>query len=245
MAEDSARHEAMRQAAVGNTDGQHHAGALAIEYRNIDSLIPYVNNARTHSDEQVAQIAASIKEFGWTNPVLVDGDNGIIAGHGRVQAARKLEATEIPVIELQGLSEAQRRAYILADNRLAQKADWDIDLLEVELAQLKDTSFELDLTGFDSSDMYLLGINLNENSDFEEEIYDIESAEGFGRTQEEYEQSSIRQIILAFMADEFKLVVEAMGSYAEDNALSNNTEVVKHLLETNGYAVSQPDTSET
>ena len=141
-----------------NTDGQHHAGALAIEYRNIDALIPYINNARTHSDEQVAQIAASIKEFGWTNPVLVDGDNGIIAGHGRVQAARKLEATQIPVIELQGLSEAQRRAYILADNRLAQKADWDIDLLEVELAQLNDTSFELDLTGFDSGDMYLLGL---------------------------------------------------------------------------------------
>ena len=129
MAEDSATHEAMRQAAVGNADAQPLAHELAIQYRNIDTLIPYINNARTHSDEQVAQIAASIKEFGWTNPVLVDGDNGIIAGHGRVLAARKLEATEIPVIELQGLSEAQRRAYILADNRLAQNAGWDEDLL--------------------------------------------------------------------------------------------------------------------
>ncbi len=244
MAEDSARHEAMRQAAVANTDAQRPAHELAIQYRNIDTLIPYINNARTHSDEQVAQIAASIKEFGWTNPVLVDGDNGIIAGHGRVLAARKLEATEIPVIELQGLSEAQRRAYILADNRLAQKADWDIDLLEVELAQLKDTSFELDLTGFDSGDMYLLGLNLSESSDLEEEVTGIDSSDGFARTQEEYEQSSIRQIILAFMADEFKLVIDAMGNYATDNGLSNNTEVVKHLLEMNGYAISQPTTEE-
>jgi ParB-like chromosome segregation protein Spo0J len=153
MAEDSATHEAMRQAAVGNTDGQHHAGALAIEYRNIDSLIPYINNARTHSDEQVAQIAASIKEFGWTNPVLVDGDNGIIAGHGRVLAARKLEATEIPVIELQGLSEAQRRAYILADNRLAQNAGWDEDLLHLELTELGNTDFDLSLLGFDTGEL--------------------------------------------------------------------------------------------
>ena len=153
MAEDSTRHEAMRQAAVANTDGQHHAGALAIEYRNIDSLIPYINNARTHSDEQVAQIAASIKEFGWTNPVLVDGDNGIIAGHGRVLAARKLEATEIPVIELHGLSEAQRRAYILADNRLAQNAGWDNDLLTLELTELDNADFDLSLLGFEPGEL--------------------------------------------------------------------------------------------
>lgn len=153
MAEDSATHEAMRQAAVGNADGQHHAHELAVQYRNIDSLIPYINNARTHSDEQVAQIAASIKEFGWTNPVLVDGDNGIIAGHGRVLAARKLEATEIPVIELQGLSEAQRRAYILADNRLAQNAGWDRDLLALELTELDNADFDLSLLGFEPGEL--------------------------------------------------------------------------------------------
>jgi len=87
---------------------------MKIEQRQIDKLIPYVNNSRTHSDEQVAQIAASIKEFGWTNPVLVDGENGIIAGHGRVLAARKLGLDQIPCIELAHLSEAQRKAYILA-----------------------------------------------------------------------------------------------------------------------------------
>jgi DNA modification methylase len=153
MAKDSPRHEAMRRAAVGNTDAQPLAHELAIQYRNIDTLIPYINNARTHSDEQVAQIAASIKEFGWTNPVLVDGDNGIIAGHGRVLAARKLEATEIPVIELQGLSEAQRRAYILADNRLAQNAGWDEDLLHLELTELGNADFDLSLLGFEPGEL--------------------------------------------------------------------------------------------
>jgi len=148
---DSPTHEAMRQAAWDeNTaaDVQRPAHELAVEYRNIDALIPYVNNARTHSDEQVAQIAASIKEFGWTNPVLVDGDNGIIAGHGRVQAARNLGQTEIPVIELHGLSDTQRRAYILADNQLAINAGWNGDLLLNELERLQLDDFDISITGF-------------------------------------------------------------------------------------------------
>ncbi len=102
----------------------------------ISSLIPYIRNARTHSEAQIAQIAASIKEFGWTNPILVDGESGIIAGHGRVLAARKLGLAEVPVIELSHLSPAQKRAYILADNQLATNAGWDNDLLKIELADL-------------------------------------------------------------------------------------------------------------
>src|SRR5713101_7662636 len=105
---------------------------LEIEYRSTEALIPYANNARTHSEAHVAQIAASIREFGWTNPVLVDGDNGIIAGHGRVLAALKLGMTEIPVIELSGMTEAQKRAYVLADNKLALNAGWDEELLALE-----------------------------------------------------------------------------------------------------------------
>ncbi|MFC4669432.1 ParB/Srx family N-terminal domain-containing protein, partial [Seohaeicola nanhaiensis] len=101
-------------------------------------LIPYANNARTHSETQVAQIPGSIREFGFNNPVLVDGENGIIAGHGRVLAARKLGLAEVPVIELRHLSEAQKRAYILADNRLAEAAGWDRDLLALELGDLTD-----------------------------------------------------------------------------------------------------------
>jgi len=124
-----------------------------LEWRQIADLIPYARNARTHSDEQVAQIAASIKEFGWTNPILVDGDNGIIAGHGRLAAARKLGNTEVPVIELTGLSEAQKRAYILADNKLALNAGWDIDLLAEELKELQDLNFDLELTGFSDKEL--------------------------------------------------------------------------------------------
>lgn len=114
----------------------------------LDSLIPYARNSRTHSDEQVAQIAASIKEFGFTNPVLVDADGGIIAGHGRVVAARKLGMAEVPVIELGHLTDAQRRAYIIADNKLALNAGWDDELLRVEFAELKADGFDLALTGF-------------------------------------------------------------------------------------------------
>ncbi|CAM5220340.1 hypothetical protein CDEF62S_00627 [Castellaniella defragrans] len=121
---------------------------LHIEYRRTESLIPYARNARTHSDAQVAQIAASIREFGFNNPVLVDGRHGIIAGHGRVLAARKLDMDEVPVIELSHLSDSQRRAYILADNRLAQNAGWDEELLRLELADLKLLDLDLELLGF-------------------------------------------------------------------------------------------------
>ena len=124
---------------------------LAIEYRAIDELIPFVNNARTHSDAQVAQLAASIREFGWTNPVLVDGDSGVIAGHGRLQAARKLGLERVPVIELGHLSPMQKRAYILADNRLAENAGWDDELLKLELEELRLADFDLALTGFDDA----------------------------------------------------------------------------------------------
>lgn len=125
--------------------------ALAIEYRAIDELIPFVNNARTHSDSQVAQLAASIREFGWTNPVLIDGANGVIAGHGRLQAARKLGMDRVPVIELGHLSPVQKRAYILADNRLAENAGWDDELLKLELEELRLADFDLALTGFDDA----------------------------------------------------------------------------------------------
>lgn len=122
--------------------------SLRIAYRAVADLIPYARNSRTHSDAQVAQIAASIREFGWTNPVLVDGENGIIAGHGRVLAARKLGIAEVPCIELAHMSEAQKRAYVIADNQLAMNAGWDLDLLKVELGELNDADFDLGLLGF-------------------------------------------------------------------------------------------------
>ena len=129
---------------------------LAVSYRPVDGLISYARNARTHSDGQMAQIAASIREFGWTNPVLVDGENGVIAGHGRLLAARKLGMSTVPVIELTGLTEAQKRAYIIADNKMALNAGWDDELLGLELGELATLGFDLSLTGFDELEIAAL-----------------------------------------------------------------------------------------
>ena len=126
---------------------------MKIEQRLVTSLIPYINNSRKHSDEQVAQIAASIKEFGWTNPILIDGDNGLIAGHGRLLAARKLGMDKVPVIELAHLSEIQKKALIIADNKLALNSDWDNELLTIELKDLIDQDFDVTLLGFDSTEI--------------------------------------------------------------------------------------------
>ena len=126
---------------------------LLVERWQVDRLIPYIRNARTHSEEQVAQVAASIVEFGWTNPILVGADGVIIAGHARLLAARKLGMTEVPVIVLDHLSETQRRALVLADNRLALSAGWDEEMLRVELDSLKADSFDLDLVGFTDAEL--------------------------------------------------------------------------------------------
>ena len=126
---------------------------MQIQQKPIKDLIPYINNSRTHSDEQVAQIAASIKEFGWTNPILVDGINGIIAGHGRLAAARKLGMDNVPVIELAHLSENQKKALIIADNKLALNASWDTTVLSLELEALQETYFDLSLLGFSDKEL--------------------------------------------------------------------------------------------
>ena len=123
---------------------------IQIQEKLVSELIPYVKNSRTHSDEQVAQIAASIKEFGWTNPILIDGDNGIIAGHGRLMAARKLGHDKVPTIELKDLTETQKKAYIIADNRLALNAGWDNEMLTIELNDLLADGFALEVLGFDA-----------------------------------------------------------------------------------------------
>lgn len=138
--------------------------ALTVETRRVEALIPYAKNPRTHSDAQIAQIAASIVEFGWTSPILVDGDNGVIAGHGRLLAARRLGMTEVPVIELAHLSPAQKRALIINDNRIALNAGWDDALLVLELADLSDAGFDLDLTGFSASEIERL-LDLVEDGD--------------------------------------------------------------------------------
>ena len=134
----------------------------------IDRLIPYARNARTHSAEQVAQVAASIREFGFTNPILIDSDSGVIAGHARLEAARKLSLTEVPVIVLDHLTETQKRAYILVDNRLALNAGWDDELLAAELATLREEEFDLNLLGFDDEEMDRLRNELDSPLDADE-----------------------------------------------------------------------------
>jgi DNA modification methylase len=124
-----------------------------VQFWAIDRLIPYARNPRTHSDSQIAQIAASIKAFGFNNPILVDTNDGIIAGHGRLLAARKLQLKEVPVIVLDHLNETQKRAYIIADNQLALSAGWDDEMLRIELAALQEDDFDVSLAGFDDQEL--------------------------------------------------------------------------------------------
>ncbi len=126
---------------------------MQVEQISVERLIPYARNSRTHSDAQVAQIAASIREFGFTNPILIDADGGIIAGHGRVLGARKLGLCDVPCIRLGHMTETQRRAYVIADNRLALGAGWDEELLSLELAELSEAGYDLTLTGFTNEDL--------------------------------------------------------------------------------------------
>jgi len=136
-----------------------------VERWSIDKLIPYARNARTHSDEQIGQIAASIKEWGWTTPILVDETGGIIAGHGRTLAAQKLGMTEVPVMVAKGWSDAKKRAYVLADNKLALNAGWDNEMLRLELGEIGDLGFDLDLTGFNAGE--IAGLQFDDDAEAE------------------------------------------------------------------------------
>jgi DNA modification methylase len=144
-----------------------------IERRKVDALIPYARNARTHSDEQVAQIAASIKEWGWTTPVLIDEDGEIIAGHGRVMAARKLGIEEVPTMTATGWSKAQKQAYVLADNQLPQNAGWDMDLLSVEMKDLDADGFDLSLIGFNDDMLANMLVDETEGLTDEDAVPDV------------------------------------------------------------------------
>ena len=139
----------------------------------IEKITPYARNSRTHSDEQVAQIAASIREWGWTNPILVDEDGGLLAGHGRLAAARKLGLTQIPTMVAKGWSEAQKKAYVIADNKLALNAGWDIELLAVELGDLQGFDFDLMLTGFSDDELSKLLAEKTEGNTDPDEIPEV------------------------------------------------------------------------
>ena len=165
---------------------------MIIEYKKTSDLIPYVNNTRTHSDEQVNQIASSIKEFGFTNPVLLDDNNGVIAGHGRIMAAKKLSIDEIPTITLVGLTEAQIKAYIIADNAIALNAGWNEDLLQLEL-------MSLDELGFDYSE---LGFNFDFEEFEEDEDFKVELPSG--------DREPIRNMTFTVSDEQHELIEEVL-----------------------------------
>jgi hypothetical protein len=146
---------------------------LKIEYLDRSAIVPYARNARTHSEEQVNQIAASIREFGFTNPILVDEDNGLIAGHGRLQAAIKLGMDKVPAIRMEGLSEAKKRALVIADNKLALNAGWDLDLLKVELSDLDAAGFDLSITGFSDLELGALLADKTEGLTDPDDVPDV------------------------------------------------------------------------
>lgn len=160
-------------AGAGMERGSSGSGDLRVEYRPLESLVPFARNPRAHSEEQIAQIAASIREFGFTNPILPDGENGIIAGHGRLSAARKLGLETVPCIELGHLTEKQKRAYLIADNKIAQNSLWNEEFLRLELTELKELGANLELIGFNP--MEIADITLGKDVDFKE--YDKSAAD--------------------------------------------------------------------
>ena len=139
---------------------------MEIVYKKINELKPYENNSRTHDESQIKQICESIKEYGWTNPVLIDEKGMIIAGHGRVEGGKKLDIKEVPCIVLSGLTEAQKKAYVIADNKMALNAGWNEELLKTELEKLKELDFDLELTGFSKKELDKLFDKINENNPY-------------------------------------------------------------------------------
>ena len=170
----------------------------------IGDLIPYVNNSRTHDDEQVTQLASSMKEFGFTNPVLIDEQDGLIAGHGRVLAAKRLGLEEIPAIIVDGLTEAQKKALVIADNQLALNADWDMEKLRIEVETLDELDFNLDILGLDNLDA------LRFDSDCEAELPDLASGD-----KEPYQQKTFT------LHDEQASIVEDAVTLARTNPLAD------------------------
>ena len=195
----------------------------ATEYTrvDVDKLIPYVNNAKQHSDSQVTKIASSIREFGFLNPVLIDASYNVIAGHGRILAAKKLGLDEVPCLFVEGLTEAQRKAYILADNRLSELGEWDMELVMGELAELDELGFDTELTGFEFPED---DDESEEPSDFD----DIEKLETHYGVPYQGNKSRIADIIISILPEGERLV-DLFGGGGGDNPLRYAERQVEQL----------------
>lgn len=176
----------------------------SVQRVGIDKLIPYINNAKEHSDDQVTKIAASIREFGFLNPVLIDKDYNIIAGHGRVMAAKKLSLAEVPCVYVEGLSPTQKKAYILADNRLGELAEWNMDLVNIELESLLDDDFDIDLTGFELPEDF--GKDFDGEDPEPSEFDDIEKLDSHYGVPYQGNKSRIADIIISLLPSGKRLV---------------------------------------
>jgi hypothetical protein len=198
--------------------------ADAVERRALSELIPYARNSRTHSDAQVAQIAASIREWGWTMPVLIDENGNVIAGHGRLLAAQKLGLLDVPCMTANGWSEAKRRAYVIADNKIALNAGWDVDLLKIELEEIRDIGFDIELTGFSES--------IFEDSLFEEngESYEDYSAPSEPKkTDDEY-----AEFCVVLLVEEKKRLLSVLKKIKDEHGAQSHEDALKILVETYG-----------
>jgi ParB-like chromosome segregation protein Spo0J len=178
---------------------------LEVAYVATTDLIPYANNPRTHSDQQVAQVAASIQEFGFNNPILIDEHNSIIAGHGRLAAAQKLDMNTVPTILLEGLSEAQRKAYVIADNKLTENGGWDYDLLAVEIERLAELDIDLTLTGMDEIELAKM---LDEPQ--EHIVQEVDYAESFSVVVECGDESEQEKIFNRLNSEGYKCRVQSL-----------------------------------
>jgi ParB-like chromosome segregation protein Spo0J len=178
---------------------------LEVAYISTTDLIPYANNPRTHSDQQVAQVAASIQEFGFNNPILIDEHNSIIAGHGRLAAAQKLDLKLVPTITLEGLSEAQRKAYVIADNKLTENGGWDYDLLSVEIERLAELDIDLTLTGMDEIELAKMFDEPQENV-----VQEVDYAESFSVVVECSNEAEQEKIFNRLDSEGYKCRVQSL-----------------------------------
>jgi ParB-like chromosome segregation protein Spo0J len=200
-----------------------------IEQIELENLIPYARNSRTHTEAQVAQIAASIREFGFTNPVLIGKDNDIIAGHGRVLAARKLQLDKVPCLRLGHLTDIQKQAYVIADNRIALNAGWDEEMLKLELKELMEKGVDTEVLGFSDEEIAFM----TSDGTLSETILSEENAKTPKEQMEDREEKDSRQIIFVYAQNDYNKVIEAIDQYASTHDLENNGEVLAHLLNTN------------
>lgn len=197
--------------------------SMKIESVPVSELKEYEKNSRTHSEQQVAKIASSVEEFGFTNPILIDEGNGVIAGHGRLQAAKRINMSEVPCIRLSHLSESQKKAYVIADNKIAEAGGWDDDILKMEMLELAEDNYDLKLTGFDEA-------GLDDILSISEEVMDAVEKKREAKKKDDA-QETVKQIVLLCPSSQYAETIKRIRDYADAHGLDGNMDVLKHLLE--------------